>query len=117
MNLLPNDRPPTGPTPSTSKPTRARRGHQPVVRTPASREAKQAAAAVLDVLAGGRTPVEAASALGVSLTRYYVLEERALAGLVQACEPRGKGKGVNPERQRQQLERECERWKQACARQ
>jgi len=58
----------------------------------ASREAKRLAAVVLDVLAGLRTPVAAAEALGVSLPRYYQLEARALAGLLAACEARPRGR-------------------------
>ena len=52
-----------------------------------SREALRLAACVLEVLAGLRGPTEAAGALGVSLARYYQLEQRALAGLVRGCEP------------------------------
>jgi hypothetical protein len=58
----------------------------------ASREAKRLAAVLLDVLAGGRTPAQAAEVLQVSLPRYYQLEARALAGLVEACEPRPRGR-------------------------
>src|SRR5262245_363708 len=58
----------------------------------ASREAKRQAAAVLEVLAGIRTPAQAATALEVSQARYYLLERRALEGLLQACEPRPKGR-------------------------
>ena len=50
----------------------------------ASRGAKQLAAVVLDVLAGSRTPPQAAETLGVSLPRYYQLEAGALGGLVAA---------------------------------
>jgi hypothetical protein len=82
-----------------------------------SREAKQRAAAILEVLAGVRTPSAAAQALGVSLTRYYLLEERALHGLLAACEPAPRGPQSNPERQRQALEAECARWQRECARQ
>ena len=38
----------------------------------ASAEAKRVAAAILEVLAGARTPTEAAQALGLSLPRYYL---------------------------------------------
>jgi hypothetical protein len=57
-----------------------------------SREAKRLAAAVLEVLAGLQTPAQAASLVNVSIPRYYQLEARAVAGLVQACEPRPKGR-------------------------
>ena len=49
-----------------------------------SREAKQLAAAILEVLAGARTPTEAALALNLSVPRYYQLETQALRGLVHA---------------------------------
>ena len=54
--------------------------------------AKRLAAAILEVLAGARTPTEAATVLAVSLPRYYQWESRALAGLVAACVPRPKGR-------------------------
>jgi hypothetical protein len=99
------------------KVARSGKARKPLVGSQASREAKKSAAAILEVLAGGRTPVQAAEALGVSLPRYYVLEERALEGLVHACEPRPKGKVISAESQRQKLERECQRWQRAFARQ
>ncbi len=52
-----------------------------------SREAQRRAAMVLEVLAGARTPTEAAQALGVLPPRYYQLESQALRGLVLALEP------------------------------
>ncbi|HVX15394.1 MAG TPA: hypothetical protein VHC22_29665 [Pirellulales bacterium] len=55
-------------------------------------QAKRLAAAVLEVLAGARTPTEAAQALEVSVPRYYQLEAQALRGLLEACEPRPKGR-------------------------
>jgi len=93
---------------------------KPLAKRPAlapSREAKQRAAAILEVLAGGRTPSAAAQALGVSLTRYYLLEERAWHGLLAACEPAPRGPHLDPERQRQALQAECARWQRECARQ
>jgi hypothetical protein len=60
----------------------------------ASREAKRLAAVLLDVLAGARTAPQAAATLGVSLPRYYQLEDRGLAGLVTACEARSRGRPV-----------------------
>jgi len=63
-----------------------------------SAEAKRAAAIVLEVLAGERRPAEAAAALGVSIMRYYVIESRALQGLLHACEPRPRGKRPDPDR-------------------
>jgi len=61
-----------------------------------SPEAKRMAAAILEVLAGARTPTEAAQALGLSVPRYYQIETRALSGLLAACEVRPKGRQPNP---------------------
>jgi hypothetical protein len=58
----------------------------------ASRDARRVAAMVLEVLAGARTPTEAAQALELSVPRYYQLETRALHGLLAACEPGRKGR-------------------------
>jgi hypothetical protein len=59
--------------------------------------AKKSAALILEVLAGLRTPTEASRVLGVTAMRYYVLERRALEGMVQALAPRPKGKRRRPE--------------------
>jgi hypothetical protein len=57
-----------------------------------SREARRAAAVVLEVLAGLRKPMEAAKDLGITVTHYYVVETRGLQGLVTALEPVPRGK-------------------------
>ncbi len=57
-----------------------------------SGEANRFAVVILEVLAGGRSPGDAAKALGVTPPRYYQLETRALQGLIAALEPRPKGK-------------------------
>jgi hypothetical protein len=79
-------------------------------------EAKRLAAAILEVLAGARTPTEAATALGLSVPRYYQVETQALRGLLQACEPkpRGRVRLVKSEvetlhRENQRLQRELTR--------
>src|SRR2546425_2561892 len=78
--------------------------------------AKRSAALILEVLAGLRTPSEASTVLGVTTMRYYVLERRALEGMVQALQPRPKGKRRRPEdalqeagRGKERLEREMGR--------
>ena len=81
-----------------------------------SREARQRAAAILEVLAGERSPQEAASALGVSVPRYYALEGRALAGLLSACEPAAPGKRASPGREAERLRQEVERLRRECGR-
>jgi hypothetical protein len=95
-----------------------RRGPPPRPQSAApSREAKQRAAAILEVLAGSRTPTEAAQALAVSLPRYYFLEARALQGLLAACESAPRGPAPDERRAQAALRAECERWKRECARQ
>jgi hypothetical protein len=81
-----------------------------------SREAQRLAAVILEVLAGVRTPTQAAEALAVSVPRYYQLETRAVQGLVAACEarPRGPGRGADKElaalrRQHEHLQHELAR--------
>jgi hypothetical protein len=82
----------------------------------AGREAQRLAAAILEVLAGVRTPRQAAEVLGVSLPRYYQVETRAMQALVAACAPRPRGPGRSPakeltvlRRQQERLERELSR--------
>jgi len=68
-------------------------------------------------LAGARTPTEAAVALSLSVPRYYLWEQRALEGLVRACEPRLVGKAAHERHQITVLEKEVIRLRQDCARQ
>jgi hypothetical protein len=92
------------------------RGRPKKVQRPASSEAKRRAAAILEVLGGLRLPSDAASALGVSLPRYYLLEQQALSGLLTACEPRAKGPVMTAESRVSCLERELTRLRQECGR-
>jgi hypothetical protein len=80
-------------------------------------EANRVAIAILEVLAGGCTPGEAAARLGVSLVRYYQLETRALQGLVSACEPKPMGKQPSPDTRIAALERKLQQAQRECARQ
>jgi hypothetical protein len=82
----------------------------------ASRDARRVAAAILEVLAGARTPTEAASALTMSLPRYYQVETQALRGLVSACEPRPRGRQASPTRDLTVLQKENERLRREAAR-
>jgi len=97
------------------KPLKARRPHG--MQGGTSEEANRLAMVILEVLAGGRTPSEAAAVLAVSVPRYYQLETRALEGLVAALEPRPAGKTPSPERRLAQLERELQAARRQCARQ
>jgi len=81
-----------------------------------SKRARQIAVVVLEALSGEAGTSEAADKLGVSLSRYYQLEARGLAGLLKALEPRGKGPRNTPERtikalqaDNKQLEKELRR--------
>lgn len=81
-----------------------------------SREARRLAAAILEVLAGARTPAAAAAALDMSLPRYYQWESRALRGLLAACEAKPKGRRPSAagelaalHQQHQRLQRELAR--------
>jgi hypothetical protein len=58
----------------------------------ASAKAKRSAAVILEVLSGMRSVAEASEAMGVSANRYYQLEARGLEGLVEALEPRSRGR-------------------------
>jgi hypothetical protein len=79
--------------------------------------ARRLAAVILEVLAGGRTPTQAATALGLSLPRYYQLESRALAGLVEACQSKPRGRAANSVRELTQLRQHKQRLERELARQ
>lgn len=96
---------------------RKRPGTAPTPRGGASPQARRQAAAILEVLAGVRRPSEAAQVLGTSLPRYYQLEQRALAGLISACEPAPRGPRQDVARQVARLEREKQRLQRECDRQ
>jgi hypothetical protein len=83
----------------------------------ASAEARRLAAAILEVLAGMRTPAAAAQVLKLSLPRYYQLEVRALHGMLAACEPRPLGRVKTSASTLAALQRECEQWRRECTRQ
>ncbi len=83
----------------------------------ASREARKTAAILLDVLAGSRTPTQAAETLGVSLPRYYQLESRGLDGLLAACEPRPRGRQAATGTESATLRRDNERLRRELSRQ
>ncbi len=91
----------------------------PAAESPAAagREARRLAAAVLEVLAGARTPGEAATALGLSLPRYYQLEQRAVRGLVAALEPQPRGRRPDPGHEAETLRRETVRLRRELGRQ
>lgn len=88
------------PTPKKRKGTRRTKmlaDGMDVDRVPA--ESRRQAAVVLEVLAGLRSPEEAAEALAISAPTYYNLETRALRGLVHGCTPEPPGRKMALEKQ------------------
>jgi hypothetical protein len=83
----------------------------------AGRDAKRLAAVILEVLAGLRTPAQAAVASNVSVPRYYQLEARAMVALVAACEPQPKGRRRGPLQEVVALQKDNERLKREVGRQ
>lgn len=70
-------------------------------------EARAHAACVLEVLAGLRTPEQAAEALAISVQTYYHLEARALRGLIHGCTPIPPGRTMLLLKQVRGLELKC----------
>jgi hypothetical protein len=80
--------------------------------------AQRRAATILEVLAGEQTVGEAAGLLGISVMHYYLLERRAVQGLVAACAPRAKGPPVpSAEQEVVRLRRELDRSRRESLRQ
>jgi hypothetical protein len=74
-----------------------------------STAAKRKAAVILEALAGLRTIQSASTELEIALPRYYVLETRMLQAMVNALEPRARGRKRNVEAELKQLTSENER--------
>jgi len=83
----------------------------------ATHEAQRQAAAILEVLAGVRTPAQAAEALGMSQARYFQIETRAMQALVAGCEPRPRGPGRSADQELAALKRQHERLQRELSRQ
>jgi len=83
----------------------------------ATHEAQRLAAAILEVLAGVRTPGQAAEALGMSQARYFQIETRAMQALVAGCEPRPRGPGRSADQELAALKRQHERLQRELGRQ
>jgi hypothetical protein len=95
-----------GPKPAPRSPRGSRQAQQ-MHLAQISSEARKKAAAVLEVLAGVRTPTQAAQALGLALPGYYHLEVRALQGLMAGCEPLGRGRQRCPQRELSLAQQQC----------
>jgi hypothetical protein len=72
---------------------------------------------ILETLTGVRTTQEAADALGVAPARYYQLETYALQGMVEALEPRQRGRKVSVEHELERERTEVRRLEREVARQ
>jgi hypothetical protein len=107
---------PGGATPDAGT-KRARPGAPKLRADGASAEARRHAAAVLEVLAGARAPTEVAQQLAMSLTRSYLIESRAVQGLLAACAPRPRGRVRSPDSELAARRRECEQLRRQAARQ
>lgn len=64
-----------------------------------SKHSRKAVAAILEALSGDIGTSEASELLGVSLSRYYQLEAKALQGMLAALEPKKRGIQKTPERE------------------
>lgn len=103
----------------TRTPKRPKPPPDPVEADPraVAERAKLTAAVVLDVLAGNRSPGDAASALGLSVARYYVIEQQAIDGLIAGCGPRQRGRQPDPGKELARITAENQRLTQALLRQ
>lgn len=116
MNDKPQDPAASPGTEGVPRPGRRRGPQGPRLKKQASPHARRLAACVLEVLGGGRTPVQAARELGLSVPSYYLLEGRAVQGLVAACEPVPKGRVRSEQSELGKARREAERLKSECTR-
>lgn len=82
----------SSPVVKSKKPGRTKLLENDLALDQISGESRKHAACVLEVLAGLRSPEQAADALGMSLPTYYNLETRALRGLVHGCTPTPPGR-------------------------
>ena len=67
---------------------------------------RERGAIVLEVLAGSMQVEEASRRLNIQPPAYYNLENRAIRGLIKACEPGAKGPGENKDKKIRELEQE-----------
>jgi hypothetical protein len=95
--------------------SRAKRGWR-LPKEGVSEASRKAAAGILSVLSGLRTPAEVSQALACSVNRYYQLEQRGLEGMLRALEPRTRGPRQRPEVEAQRLQREVVRWQREASR-
>ena len=92
---------------TVKKPARSKHMEVDLGLTQLTPESRRHAACVLEVLAGLRSPEQAAEALGISLPTYFNLETRALRGLVHGCTPVAPGRTMVLLKQVRGLEAKC----------
>jgi hypothetical protein len=104
---------------TTTTPAKQQAARQPARLRPEghSTQARKLATAILEVLAGLRTPSDAAAAIELSLPRYYACEARALHGLLAACEPPPRGRLPSAAGEVAALKRRCTQLEQQLVRQ
>jgi hypothetical protein len=121
MSVVANSRPEPAPPPSRTKASvprqRCKAAGGATLGQDNGRDAQRQAAVILEVLAGARTPTQAAAAMNVSVPRYYQLETRALRGLVEACEAKPRGRAPSADKELASLRREQERLQREVTRQ
>lgn len=74
-----------------------------------SDEAKRRATVILEAMCGQRTTQEASDELQIALVRYYVLETRMLQAIIDALEPRARGRRRDMEAELKKLGDENQR--------
>jgi hypothetical protein len=119
MSVVTNGRPePAGPPPKVqASRQRCKAAGGATLGQDNGKDAQRQAAVILEVLAGARTPTQAAAALNVSVPRYYQMETRALRGLVEACEAKPRGRAPSMDKELASLRREQERLQRELTRQ
>jgi hypothetical protein len=95
---------------------RKKAGRPKAPKKSASAQTRRRVSAVLEVMAGTLTPTEAAEALNISVPKYYMIESKALEGMLEACEPRPVGYAWTPERELEAMKKEHEKLKRECDR-
>ena len=115
MSAIPSS-PPQGKSSSSVKtvspqPARSRRS-MALKLDQTTADSRRQAAAILEVLAGVRTPTDAAKALTLSVPAYYKLESRALLSMVNGCQAPPRGRGPSPEAEANKLRKQCHRLQQ-----
>jgi hypothetical protein len=97
----------SSPLPRSKKPARTKLLEGQLDLNQITPESRKHAGCVLEVLAGLRSPEQAAEALSMSLPTYYNLETRALRGLIHGCTPTPPGRTLMLLKQVRSFELQC----------